>query len=345
MPCRMIDGEAIAGSKKLRKVSECWRIHYPLWLTLAEVNGTFEVDVDQIWGRLYSMLFPSITREDVAKIIAEFVSAGLLSVWNVDDHEYGFFVGMEKPGRLLSYSHQKRYKKIYPDWPGLQGHLPEESGDIPEVSGTGKVREGKVREGKGDENDMALADKLRNEIYERTGKVPKLSDWLVAEFRKRVGTEKEKLAAFREYLNSNPESEYPLHEFLDSDIADQFTKPTVVSGVIANPALVSLASKIFTISDYAVSGKSLTAAENLLKVYPELDIINAFRYFYGKLDDFGRKHAVRDFFEKGAAEPVILAMKEYQQHQEDVIRRAEAVPVAPAPVQKEDEDDGQDIDF
>jgi len=63
------------------------------------------------------------------------------------------------------------------------------------------------------EDEMALSDKLKNLVYERTGKDTKMSDWLVSEFRKRLGTEKEKLASFREWLDNNKESDYPLHGF------------------------------------------------------------------------------------------------------------------------------------
>jgi len=340
MPARMIDGDAIWGSKKLRKVSPHLRWHYLYWLPLAEVNGTFEVDVDQIWATIYGTIFPFVEKEEISQVINEFIRADLLSVWNVDDKTFGFFIGMEKPGRLPSASQQKKYKKLYPDWPGLLETSKQPLGNL--LDREGKGREGKEREE--EENDMALADKLKNIIYEKTGKDRKLSDYLVSGFRKRAGTEKDKLAQFRDFVSSNPDNEYPLHAFLDTEVEELLVAPVVTGGLVQNPDVLDVAAKVFEHCDLAVSGKSLTALDNLLKNgYKAEEIIQAFKYFYSKLDGFDQKHAVRNFFEKGASESVIKSLGDYQKRQADLQARLEALPITPLKARQTDEDEGEDI--
>ena len=71
MPKRIVDGEGLWNSRKLKLVEPEWiRGEYANLLPLALANGVFELDIDQIWARVYGYLRPSISREDVAKIIA-----------------------------------------------------------------------------------------------------------------------------------------------------------------------------------------------------------------------------------------------------------------------------------
>lgn len=121
MPIRLVDGDAIALSSKLREgVKEQWRIHYPYWLTLAEANGTFECNPERIHAKLYAFLLPSVKINDVKTILAQFVKCDLVKTWDQDGKTWGFFVGSDKPGRLIQQSHLKRYKNLPPIYPGLR---------------------------------------------------------------------------------------------------------------------------------------------------------------------------------------------------------------------------------
>jgi len=121
MPCRLIDGDSVARSKKLHdKVSESFRIHYPYWLTLAQANGTFECDAEQIHRDLYAYLMPNLIKvKQVRLMIRQFVEAEVLVTWEENGKTWGFFVGNEKPGRLPAKSQLNRFKNLPPVYPKL----------------------------------------------------------------------------------------------------------------------------------------------------------------------------------------------------------------------------------
>lgn len=117
LPKRLLDGEALWASRKLRRVREPSRIHYANWVPLAEANGVFEADTELVWSRVYAALMPSFTVEQTQDLIDEFVRVGLVVLWQQDGTTWGYFTGMEKEGRLPSASHLKRYKNLPPDCP------------------------------------------------------------------------------------------------------------------------------------------------------------------------------------------------------------------------------------
>jgi len=138
MPKRMVDGEALWTSSKLKKVVPVeWRAHYANWLPLAEANGVFEADVDIIRARIYPVINPKVTSENVRAIFNEFVRVGLLTWFQSDDKLFGYFIGIDKSGRLPSEKHMKRYANLPPDCP--QVALRTNPGPIPEMSGESPV--------------------------------------------------------------------------------------------------------------------------------------------------------------------------------------------------------------
>lgn len=103
MPKRIIDGERTWNSKKLRQVQpESYRMEYPWLFALANDVATFECDSKVIWSRCYAAVRPSITEEDVAKILDEFERVKLLFRWNVGDQTWGYWTGTDKAGLLPS---------------------------------------------------------------------------------------------------------------------------------------------------------------------------------------------------------------------------------------------------
>ena len=94
MPKRIVDGEGMWRSSKIKKVQpESYRQEYAWFLPLALANGVFEADPDAVWATAYAFLRPSITPEIVGKIFDEFERVGLLRRWtHTDGKEWGWWV-------------------------------------------------------------------------------------------------------------------------------------------------------------------------------------------------------------------------------------------------------------
>jgi hypothetical protein len=142
MPSRIIDGESVWMSRKVKSLPEHLRLHYVWWLPLAEANGTFELDPEMIRAKIYSFMLPEITVSFVKTTIKAFISAKLLDTWRAEGKTWGFFIGMEKKGRLVSSEHLKRYKNLPPTYPGL---IRDGSGSMPRGFGIGLDRNGLER--------------------------------------------------------------------------------------------------------------------------------------------------------------------------------------------------------
>lgn len=124
MPKRIVDGEALWTSEKLAQIQpEKFRAEYANWIPLAEVNGAFEASPRLIWHRVYSFNRPDITVDTVQEILNEFTRVKLVTTWNADGKAWGYFNGIEKPGRLPASSQLLRgdyvNKNGVPDPPPL----------------------------------------------------------------------------------------------------------------------------------------------------------------------------------------------------------------------------------
>jgi hypothetical protein len=110
MPKRIIDGEGVWRSDKLAQVEPpSFRSEYTNLLPLALANGSFEVNARRIWSTVYSYNRPDVTLSQVKQILSEFERVKLLFRW-IDDatgKEWGYWVGIEKPGRLPTPSRLK----------------------------------------------------------------------------------------------------------------------------------------------------------------------------------------------------------------------------------------------
>jgi hypothetical protein len=109
MPKRVIDGEALWQSHKLRQVQpEKYRAELANLLPLMSVNGSFEADARLIWSQVYGFNRPKVTLKDVEAMLKEFERVKILFRWTAGEGKvWGYFVGVEKAGRLPSPS--KRY--------------------------------------------------------------------------------------------------------------------------------------------------------------------------------------------------------------------------------------------
>lgn len=109
MPKRVIDGEALWASGKISQVEpERYRAELAWLIPLAMARGTFECSPRVIWGRCYAVNRPDWTVEDVTKLLDEFQRVKLLFRWQEPDGKHwGYWVGVEKPGRLPSAARLK----------------------------------------------------------------------------------------------------------------------------------------------------------------------------------------------------------------------------------------------
>lgn len=118
MPKRVFDGEAWWSSQKAKcGVREIFRPFYPFIFPLATANGTFECDPAIVHWKCFAFLMPSMKVSDVAEILEEFARAGLLFRWSSGGKLWGYWVGIDKPGRLPGKSRHGKYEKAGPDPP------------------------------------------------------------------------------------------------------------------------------------------------------------------------------------------------------------------------------------
>jgi hypothetical protein len=128
MPKRIVDGEALWRSSRVKKLPEELRLHFANWIPLAEANGAFEADAGAIWSRVYAYWLPTFTEDDVENLLHEFEKVGLVEVYEGRGKRWAKFYAIEKAGRLPCDAHKERYADL-PPLPGEAGILPESQGD------------------------------------------------------------------------------------------------------------------------------------------------------------------------------------------------------------------------
>jgi len=117
MPKRIVDGDALWLSKKVKQLPEEYRLHYANWIPLAEANGVFEADPEYIHARVYGFLMPSIGVEKVKELLELMIQERLVAVWQHDGKTWGYFIGIEKSGRLPGRRESGWYKNLPPTPP------------------------------------------------------------------------------------------------------------------------------------------------------------------------------------------------------------------------------------
>lgn len=148
MPKRIVDGEALWTSKKLRRVEPEWyRAEYANLIPLALANGVFEYDPQAIWAKVYAANRPSVTPDDVRKILESYGIHKLIFRFRADSDgsEWGFWVGIDRPGRLPSEVRWGKNEKVGPAVPRDQlvsflmdtNGIHEESNGIPRAGARG----------------------------------------------------------------------------------------------------------------------------------------------------------------------------------------------------------------
>ena len=101
MPKRIVDS-ALYRSDKLAAIQPpAFRAEYANLIPLTLANGTFECTPRLVWAEAYSYNRPEVTLEIVEALLDELVRVKLLFRFKADDgKQWGYWVGISKPGRL-----------------------------------------------------------------------------------------------------------------------------------------------------------------------------------------------------------------------------------------------------
>ena len=120
MPKRVLDGEGLWRSDKLADVQPASRrAEFANLIPLAMANGTFEAGARRIWSAVYSYNRPDFTDLDVSQMLEEFERVKLLFRWTDlnSGKVWGYWVGIDKPGRLPGKSRWGKNEAIGPEPP------------------------------------------------------------------------------------------------------------------------------------------------------------------------------------------------------------------------------------
>ena len=140
MPKRVVHGEGIWRSDKLARVEPLWvRSEYANLIPLALANGVFECNPRRVWSEVYCYNRTDITVQDVETVILPaLVRVGLLFCWKDEDGKgWGYWPGIEKPGRLPGKSRRGRNEAVGPEPPAEELRKFLESNGIHKLPGFG----------------------------------------------------------------------------------------------------------------------------------------------------------------------------------------------------------------
>lgn len=113
MPKRVVDGDAVWKSMRLKKVEPPkYRAEFANLLPLALANGTFEVDPELVWAQVFAFNRPDVTPDDVVAMLDQFEKVKMLFRYEDEQGKsWGYWVGIEKAGRLPPPSERNREKR------------------------------------------------------------------------------------------------------------------------------------------------------------------------------------------------------------------------------------------
>lgn len=120
MPKRIVDGDALWKSDKLSQLPNDVKAEYANLIPLALANGSFECNPRLVWSKVYAYNRPEVTLEMTERILLELERVKLLFRWTDDPSGkiWGFWVGIDKPGRLPGDSRRGTNEKVGMAVPG-----------------------------------------------------------------------------------------------------------------------------------------------------------------------------------------------------------------------------------
>jgi hypothetical protein len=320
MPKRIIDGEALWTSQKLKNVPYEYRLHYAMWIPLAEANGCFEASVPLIKSKVYSFLFPDIELQTIEDILTSFCRVGLINLYNARGKKWGFFVGIDKPGRLPSKKHLDRYQNLPPGPMDIKS-VPESPGPGEDKTQTKPIQnqtkpfghspgleydENQKKDLYSEEEMSSLIKEIRGICIKYFGAYEPLKQMgdptveVLNEYAEAFGRQFV-IDSFEDFIKTQGSDigPYPIRKFLHY-------APDIFKGKkIFKPddMLQNLLEKIIRISgsDVTFSAAQLGAVKDLLDKYGEKDFLLAYRDFYSRIqgDDFQLKNAGKQWAERG----------------------------------------------
>jgi len=322
MPTRLVDGDALWRSEKLKSVPEDIRAEYANLIPLAEANGSFECTPDRVWVEVYAFNRTDVTVNDVTRILDEFERVGMLKRWNAGGKTYGFFNGIEN--RLPPKSAVKRgdYRISAPKppkWVTTEPHVEPMNGGEGLGFGLGLGKE-EVRATVKPKN---LLKWMPLECRLVLGLKPEPVEWRKAEIQElsEVYGSERVAEIFTQWLESQKgkEIQKPLLEFLK--VADALLRGILTTN---NPGLDELNAKLHEIGGNPFSGKYRTDLSQMRKIYSDLEIEYAYRELINNRDEFQMKFAVRDFCEGGGVAIILARRKELEESEKSRIESAAA---------------------
>lgn len=82
-----------------------------MWLLpQLDANGVLELNIDTIWGKGYSVMRPSFSKDQLRQALDQFTHHGLLYRWTENHKRYGYFTRIEK--RLPSPSEREHHWRL-----------------------------------------------------------------------------------------------------------------------------------------------------------------------------------------------------------------------------------------
>ena len=316
MPKRVVDGDAVWRSKKLKQMSPQFRAEYANLVPLAEANGVFEVDVDRVWSDVYSYNREGVSVETVQEILSELETVGLLRVWEQDGKTWGYWEGIHKSGRLPKASELQKYKNLPPNPPeisSLSGVSAESARILAPRFGIGLVLD---RSGIGaepqdeteiisEETDMRAEKEIQLACQAAFGVSPRLwgNDKEEIKRLERIHKGSSVLRAFEEWAEQNQEdpSDNPVRKFLRE--ADSLLRgETNVQKAATSPEILTLTASLTRLSDRKVvfSDQSRARLATVLQAYTADEITESFKSFM-ETQDFSiprvQQYAAKNFAE------------------------------------------------
>lgn len=348
MPARILDGDGLWRSKKLKSVEERFRAEYANLLPLAEANGVFDCDPDRVWSDVYAFNRPEVDVETVEEILDVFERADLLQRWTEGGKTWGFWTGITKSGRLPSEAHIKRYKNLPPSPPpGLSRIMPEGIGIGLVLDRIGLDREAETQNTLLEDTDMKAEKVIPTSCRQILGIKAETYPDVINQIRALaiLTSNGQVVQEFEDWARENRGDEFyskPLSAFLRSRDSINMESKSAAE----DPQVLHLARELAYRSDNTVAfdHKAKAGLAKLLVEYTVDEVISIFRtdFFPAIQDDpkqlpFAAKNFVekadqllytarRKKAEKEAADAAIEAAKVSMQSvaEEERRRRAEA---------------------
>jgi hypothetical protein len=123
MPKRIIDGDSLWRSEKLARVEPAsFRAELANLIPLSLANGVFEADPRLVWARVYVFNREDVTLAMVEQMLDEFERRKILFRWKDEKSGkvWGFWVGIDRPGRLPGPSRKGKHEVVGPNPPATE---------------------------------------------------------------------------------------------------------------------------------------------------------------------------------------------------------------------------------